>query len=154
MNESEEQQARLIEYGISFITTSIARAQDYSEKRKHHTSLLIMQGIISNLKPANDLTRYRSVFTKTQRQTLWDLLQRVPPLLKQQFRRSDDIAAAQQALAEFDTLVNEWKFPEDCSSGSVEEQSDDTECSCDDCHNHTCSTYGPLGGCRKDRSRD
>lgn len=31
---------------------------------------------------------------------------------------------------------------------------EDLECSCDDCQNHTCSTYGPLDGCRIVGSRD
>lgn len=42
----------------------------------------------------------------------------------------------------------------DTTFGLNFETDDETECSCDDCHNHTCSTYGPLDGCRKVRSRD
>ena len=136
----------------------VQTAWRYFEKGKQHTAAIILvetvkflSAVVSN---GDEDARVlnKKIAINTQLKDEWiDLVTSTKVLLYQvrDCKRADDLQVIAKTKALFDMLFPYNNFQNDDGNSA-----DDTECSCDDCHNGTCSTYGPPDGCRVARTRD
>ncbi len=130
-------------YQLEHFTEKAETARDYLPK-KSHTALIIVCSIVKFLQK-HGKTRFGTdaPFLNAKDMMMEDLIENCRDLLQMRCRKENDRELLDQLRLEFDQLFTvDYKLD------------DDTECSCDDCHNHTCSTNGSFGGCRRSRDRD
>ena len=127
-------QLRQLDWELDYYLKKARLAKEYLP-RKPHTALIITQGLVEWLCKTKNYQPEQKILHEEIVEYCRELLH-----LKCSSRDQHTLDELQK---KFDTTF-----------GLNFETDDETECSCDDCHNHTCSTYGPLDGCRKVRSRD
>lgn len=129
------------------------KARSYAQREKWHTALIITVGIVQFLKEKIP-THLADTGTDKQKYLFARLVEETQDLLQLRLRckRGDDVDVIVKTRDEFCKLLADNHYH--IGREDNWDASDGTECSCDDCHNKTCSTYGPLGGCRAARTRE
>ena len=125
------------------------KATAYLQRKKTHTAAIITQSIVSDLISNKNIQYSLNESSGEERKNMLVLLQKAAQLVQMNCRTENDNLKLKESKEALQKLFNDHELVISVD----EETSDDTECSCDDCHNHTCSTFGSLDGCRRDRSR-
>jgi hypothetical protein len=145
-----QQQQSNNRWALEYVAGKVESAQQYRKRGKHHTSMIIAVGIVNGLQEMV-FDKY-TTFTNASKRTLYELLVQVEALLDQKCKQDDDMQIAKAAKKALTSILRRNNI---VVTDSQEDREDSTtECSCDDCENGTCSTNGPLGGCRRARTRD
>lgn len=142
-----------LRFGVVSCLEKAELARSYAKRNKRHTALIIIVSIVDFMK--TNIAACLADKDKKARTEFAQLVEETRDLMRLRVRRNDDASTMIKTKAEFEKLLagnmHDWN---DQVVDAEDSNSDGTECSCDDCHNHTCSTYGPLGGCRRARTRD
>lgn len=136
-------------HGLTCCLEKAESARSYAKRKKRHTALIIVCSIVEFVK-ANIDACVADTSERAKKEFL-QLVEETQDSLRLQCKRADDVRTIAETKTEFEKLLAEKLQKGEDADDST---SDGTECSCDDCHNHTCSTNGPLGGCRRARTRD
>jgi len=148
-----QQQQSNNRWALEYVASKVESAQQYRKRGKHHTSMIIAVGIVNGLQEMV-LDKYQT-FTNASKRTLYELLVQMEALLDQKCKKDDDMQIAKAAKKALTSILRRNNIVvTDSQEDGEDSTSDETHCSCDDCANNVGSTNGPLGGCRRARTRD